>query len=299
MQVAKSTNLSDSKNTGVQKPESSNDNPLRKESNWNVPLTHHNEKKDEFFEKLKARLRDQFKKKFYEHMTTTHLHGCPHIIRSKYRWVIIFWILLFFLLLGLSLWLAIGFYINYFSYPVVSVINKYVQEQQTFPAITICNVEPLASQTASNLIKNRTSNLEFNDINDFNRLIDVRNKILSEINQNFGNAQKQTLGISIDETIINCQFEDYPCSCQKSLNGDCLQTSQEFIWYYSYKHGNCYTFNSGYTYGTNTPSEFSFKFPKRIKTVSKSSIDYGLYLELYINTDNHQYSVEQKVFNLT
>jgi hypothetical protein len=295
------------------------DNNDENAQNWNDILNHHELDKNDFFESLKEqvnevetatekdnvtaqkkeenhRLRDKLKKKIFEHAATTSLHGYPHIIRNKYWPMKIYWILCCCLFIALAIWLTVPFYTLYFSYPVISVINEVVEEQQRFPAVTICNLEPLATQKASDFIKSRIPNFEINNVKSYENLTGIRNGILDEIYKNFDYPTKQSFGHSINEMIFNCQFEEYPCSCQKSVNGDCFQTSQEFIWYYSYKHGNCYTFNSGYTYYTDTPTENSFKFEQSIKTVSKSGVDYGLYLEIYAGTSNTQYAVDQKVF---
>ena len=80
-------------------------------------------------------LKLKIKEKVFEHLSTTHLHGLPHIVRSKYWFMKIFWILFFLLMLGLSLWFIVLAYHNYYTYPVITSINKNVEQHTGFPAV--------------------------------------------------------------------------------------------------------------------------------------------------------------------
>jgi len=56
---------------------------------------------------------------------------------------------------------------------------------------------------------------------------------------------------------------------------------QDFVWYFSYLYGNCFTFNSGFTFNNDEPNEKTPKLRKTIKTVKKIGKKFGLNLELY------------------
>ena len=105
--------------------------------------------KKEKIKQIKIRL----KEKFLEHLSTTHLHGLPHIVRTKYWYMKLFWLVFFLLMLGISLWLIVLAYQSYFAYPVITSIKKYVDKEPDFPAVTFCNLEPFLSKTASDYIE--------------------------------------------------------------------------------------------------------------------------------------------------
>jgi hypothetical protein len=245
----------------------------------------------------KKQLKIRLKEKVFEHLTTTHLHGLPHVIRSKYWFMKVLWVLFFLLFIGISAWLTSIIYTAYYSWPVISSVSVYVEQDQKFPAVTICNIEPLLSTYASNVTEEKLSQKQPNfdySLSSMRDLKDVKKAILDGLSANFSFNQKQLYGYSIDETIINCEFNGLSCTCQYDNRSDCTPTSQEFIWYYSYKYGNCYTFNSGYTYNTDKPNENSTKTSIPIKTSSRDNIDseYGLNLEIYVGSD-FKYSLEQ------
>jgi hypothetical protein len=260
-------------------------------------LTEEGRVEDDVIEK-KKQLKIRLKEKVFEHLSTTHLHGLPHVIRSKYWFVKVFWVMWFCFFIVMASYLASQVYTTYYSWPVVSSVSKYVEQEQTFPAVTICNIEPLASEPASDLVQeliNKTySNFDYS-LESLEVLKNVRISILERLGAGyFSYDEIQTFGYTIDETIINCEFNGIPCTCQYDNRSNCTPTSQEFIWYYSYKYGNCYTYNSGYTYNTDKPNENSTKTTRPIKTSSRDNIDsdYGLNLEVYVGSD-FKYSLEQ------
>ena len=232
----------------------------------------------------KNQLKMKLKEKVFEHLSTTHLHGLPHIVRSKYWYMKVIWVLMFCAFIIISSWLTSQAYTSYFAWPVVSSVSLYVEQQQLFPAVTICNLEPLITKFASDTIQEKL-NPNFNySLESLQELKNARSSILDKMSGNdISFSFKQSFGYSIDETLISCQFN----------GNDCMNTSVDFIWYYSFKYGNCYTFNSGYSYNTNTPNENSTKFTQPIKAVSRDDIDHGLNLEIYVGSRDAKYSLEK------
>ena len=179
---------------------------------------------------------------------------------------------------AISLWLIVQAYQSYFSYPVITNIRKYVDQEHLFPAVTICNLEPLLSKTASDYIEKYLPN-DFNyTLENLEKLIRTRKGLLDLMSGNhFNFEEKKLFGYSIDETIINCMFNGTLCS----------NFSQEFIWYYSYKYANCFTYNSGFVHLNESKETIP------VKTVSRDGVEYGLSLELYVGSRDARYSLEQ------
>ena len=101
----------------------------------------------------------------------------------------------------------------------------------------------------------------------------MRRFISNELsNPNLSFKTKQKYGYKIGETLIGCQFNNENCK---------LTTKKDFIWYFSYRYGNCFTFNSGFTFNSDEPNEKSPKVKVPIKSTKKPGPHFGLNLEIY------------------
>lgn len=146
------------------------------------------------------------------------------------------------------------------------------------PLFNCFNLEPFLSRKASAYIEQYLPD-DFNStLENLEKLIQVRKGLLDLMSGNYFNfEEKQSFGYSIEETIINCMFNGTICS----------ELSQEFIWYYSYKYANCFTYNSGIVYSNET------KQNAPLKRILRDGVEYGLSLEIYAGSREAQYSVEQ------
>lgn len=157
---------------------------------------------------------------------------------------------------------------QYFEYGTVASVSKYLSTVQTFPAVTICNVNALdfsnpntsayaqavlLTEHLSPTIVPSTGEYSIYLVRKYMSII--KSNALTNINGN--SSYIRTLGYSIDSMLISCYFNGNPCS------------SSDFYWYYSYEYGNCYIFN--HDSGDNST----------LKTVSQSGPTSGLQLELY------------------
>ena len=84
---------------------------------------------------LKIKLKDKVK----EHLKSTHIHGLPHTVRSKYWFMKVFWVISFLAFTAFSMWLVVTAIIDFFEYPVVTEIKEHIERKPKFPAVTICN----------------------------------------------------------------------------------------------------------------------------------------------------------------
>jgi len=110
-----------------------------------------------------------------------------------------------------SSYLVIQSIITYLTYGVSTTTRVFYETPALFPKITFCNANPFASQYAYSLIQMGIYS-----------------------GQNLSIEQKKRLGHDIQDILINCIFNNEPCS------------SNDFTWSYDQSYGNCYTFNSGF-----------------------------------------------------
>lgn len=79
--------------------------------------------------------------------------------------------------------------------------------------------------------------------------------------KNFSDDVRKSFGHSFDQMFLECTFG--PTNC----------TEKDFDWFYSYKYGNCFRFNTG-------RNMFGKEIP--LKTINKTGKYSGLILDLYI-----------------
>ena len=108
-----------------------------------------------------------------------------------------------------SIWLCYESIMYYLRFPIVTEIKTHIERKASFPAVTICNIDPLLTQTASNYIEKHlplgfnmslfegmTSNNE--TYNTLSKLDEVRSYILNAANDPlFGDNEKKKLGYSL------------------------------------------------------------------------------------------------------
>ena len=218
-------------------------------------------------------------------------HGLPFVSRSKLLvQTIVWWLFIFGALAacGYSLYVWIG---GYLVYPVVSFKSVYTESPTLFPAVTICNLNPLTTSDA--LTKLNTILPPGFDINsNWTLYNEYKQKLLIQA-MTYGYKERQSLGEAIADILITCKFNDYFCSYT------------DFSWYYSFNHGNCFTFNSGFTFNTSTPIENSTQTPVVLNMTYKPGYKNGLYLELFANNGkqnkikNEYYGIKMFIHNQT
>lgn len=139
---------------------------------------------------------------------------------------------------------------------------------QTFPAVTICNLNPFDtsnSQTSSFistiLKKNGMTSTISPQTGEYaiymvRETMDViKSSALANVKGN--SSFVRSLGYDLNTLLLSCFFNGFTCN------------SSDFFWYYSYEYGNCYIFNHNYGDGT------------ALKVVSESGPNSGLQLELF------------------
>lgn len=158
--------------------------------------------------------------------------------------------------------------IEYFAYGTVASVSKYLSTVQTFPAVTICNLNALdfnnpntsayanwvlTTSKLSPTIVPSSSDYSIYLVRKYMSII--KSNAFSSVNGN--SSYIRGLGYSIESILISCFFNGFEC------------TANDFYWYYSYEYGNCFIFN--YDKGDGSS----------LKTVSQSGPNSGLQVELY------------------
>ena len=194
-------------------------------------------------------------------------HGLPNIFKSNRLLLKIMWT--FFLLVSLS----------YCSFSIIKSINSYysweyvtnidiIQEVPTeFPAISICNLNIYVTDYAKSLLNQillQVANISRRNTINESYLNSLRTKYLFHfisMSDNFTDENRRNFSLPLKDFLIDCNFGISKCS------------ADEFDWYYSMHHGNCYTFNNGRNFkGQIQP----------IRNSSQAGSFNGLRLELFL-----------------
>ena len=102
----------------------------------------------------KIKKKEVIKKRLVEWSLLTKFDCYSKIFNSQNLIAKIFWIVFFFIFSGLTLWLVVLNVFNFFKYEVTSKIDVITERPTLFPAITICDNDPLTTPYAQNLFQN-------------------------------------------------------------------------------------------------------------------------------------------------
>ena len=217
---------------------------------------------------LKQKIKDEFK----EWLSSSTSHGLPNIARTNSKILRLLWTISFLASTAGCAYLLYLSAASYLNYDVVTKITFYDELPSQFPTVTICNSYPYGSESSTPFLQeqfnNFFQNLNFSSIVkfDFQYFTFVKYLIaLSAADPSVSDDFKKSLGLSIDDMLINCQYSSNPC------------TKDDFVWFYSSIYGNCYKFNSGKnSTGGTVP----------LRYLNQAGKMNGLKLELYVGQNN-------------
>jgi hypothetical protein len=176
---------------------------------------------------------------FKEWSLGTSFHCYSKIFRSENVTIRLAWSLCFTFFSVLTFKLLYRSLHEYFEYDVVSKIRVFNEKSSPFPTVTICDANPFSTAYAESLLKNGQSQKEFFTRLNLSKietsLIQMEYNKNTIMEQAFGlkDEEKRKLGFSIQQ-IQSCYFNEIECDI-----------NQDFYWFFSYKWGSCYQFNSG------------------------------------------------------
>lgn len=158
----------------------------------------------------------------------------------------------------------------YYSYRTISRVTKYRETIQTFPAVTICNLNPFESGRSSTKtyinqsleLNNMSLSINVSQSKDEKSIDAVRKsmdvlKATALANCTTNSTIANQVGYSMRLMLISCFFNGIRCS------------DEDFYSFYTFEYGYCHVFN--HFNGSDSS----------LKSVSQSGPRSGLQLELF------------------
>ena len=165
---------------------------------------------------------------------------------------VLIWILYFLIIRSIT---------NFFEFETVTKTTVRYQSPAEFPTITICNINPFVNEAGIlKLVEGNITRKNFTSQKKFNQYLRFKAFNLSL-------EDRKNLGLKIDELIYDCSF-----------NGEQCDFDNDFRWIYSYQFGNCFQYNSGYSFNASQV---------RLKSTFFGGPAYGLRLKVYTGTSNY------------
>lgn len=213
------------------------------------------------------------KKKVAEWCSYSTTHGVSNISRADNKLVKFIWILCLVVSSIYCFYTIVNIIVSYLSYEVIINIDVVDKAPIDFPAVSVCNLNPLDrrfSQTYIDKVLARhnlshVSNIEKIDINPNTVKYLIKANILAD--RNLSKAEIRKFGFEIDFMLFRCFFNNIACN------------ASDFIWLYDFDYGNCFTFNSGFDQRGN-------KVP--IRKINEPGSERSFKLELFLGDEFSQ-----------
>lgn len=226
-------------------------------------------------------LKDELKRKLKNAAEETTSHGIPHILRTRNVFLKIMWSIFLLASLGYCIYFITKMLIQYFQFQTSTSID-YIQETPAqFPAITICNTNPIKLEDGNAFLQyltNKFDNYEclqqyenysysdkidgykacYNVTSSYAFLTRQMDKVRRYIaNENMSDQNRSIFGFDLkNDMLLTCEFNKIPCN------------ADNFTQFWSKIYGNCYTFNDGIN--------------QSILQTNKVGSKYGLILEMVV-----------------
>lgn len=168
-------------------------------------------------------------------------HGLPRIILAQRAYLKILWLIFLILSMSLCVFMIYRSISQYVDFGVTSQISRVNQAEMTFPAISICNVNPLISKSGSYYVQsfyetkyNITLNY-YSDLSDliFNGKIEYETDwlIYQTYHPDFPDETRSNFGFYVKQMLSYCETTNFKCR------------RDDFERYYDPIYGNCFKFN--------------------------------------------------------
>ena len=157
----------------------------------------------------------------------------------------------------------------FFDRGIIINFQRLVETESEFPAVTFCNLnafDPATNQYVGNYLMTRLKEnniqpkIEVNASETPSVKLDLLQSLLKAIiitEKNFTayNLTLKDIGFSLDTMLISCFYNGVKCY------------NKDFVYYYTYEYGNCFTFN---------------KNSSSIRKTKLSGPGTGLQLEIFV-----------------
>jgi hypothetical protein len=217
-----------------------------------------------------SELRKELKYKFLEWCSYSTAHGIPNMSRTNSKVIFFIWLIAFLASTAYCCNTIIAVIVQYIKYGVL--INMQVVDKAPieFPAVTVCNLNPLNRNFSQYYIDRVLAKHNMTSVNNYRTMSispdTVKYLIKSNIaaDSNLTITEKRKFGFEIDYMLLTCYFNDKPCY------------PSDFVWHYDFAYGSCYTFNSGFDQQGN---------PVEIKKMNEAGSDRSFKLELFLGDE--------------
>ena len=167
---------------------------------------------------LKSRKKPRIKKDhFRQSVLDSSIEPLTKIVRTKSMPLRLFWLTCFLIGGALTSWFIILKFAELFEYPVITKVRYYKEASVEFPVVAICNANPYQSHFAVDYITEIIENVSEHSLA-FNGTFASKKEFLRKyfekyeydirylISTKSNDSIKKQLGLSLDEMLINCQF---------------------------------------------------------------------------------------------
>lgn len=199
----------------------------------------------------------------------TSFHGIPNIARSKFIVSKIIWLFVFAIALAFSIFSIITQFVDYYSRSVLTTIEMTEDSMITFPAVTLCNLNPFSTFEAIEFVKKSPLNLSqaanLDGANYLDASVGLSYAKRAELQgSNVSESLRKSMGLDLDSFMLLCIY-----------NGRACNLSKDFEWIYNSEFGNCFTFGNA----------------NGNKQVFKEGKDNGLVVSMFVGVPNSLYSL--------
>ena len=216
--------------------------------------THKQEHPETWFNTIKNRLSEWF--------LDTEIHGLPNIARADNMAIRIMWTICFFISLGTCSFLVYRSINSYLEYDVNSKFDVIYEAPAVFPTVTICNQNPFITDEAFEYVKSSMDKFGITFESFVNETDMPKNELPgTQLKQSLFNAMylaivntenvsnkaefRKSMGLSIEQMIISCEFESNECSLE-----------DDFDWHFDIYYGSCFSFGKTNTKISNKAGNY-------------------------------------------
>jgi hypothetical protein len=211
-------------------------------------------------------------KKAKELLENSTIHAIPQLIRTDFQLIRILWIISFLVSSGLCAYFIFDGIKSYLEFEVITKIEFENDIPAIFPSIVICTRNAFSTSYSKEFLQNLSieKNLDYN--RQF-RQVRTLGLIRAKSNQT-RDDEKKKLGLKFSEFVFKCEFDQVNCR------------EEDLEWFYDYRYGNCFIFNSG---------KDAYDRPILLKSTYQSGIFGMLTLEVYIDDSFNPFTASHGV----
>lgn len=175
-------------------------------------------------------------------------HGIPHFFKRANSIIRLVWAICFFSSAIVCNYMIIQSIINYFQFNTVTKVQRVDTFSTEFPTVSICNLNAYMTNESNEFVKSvlEENNLvhNVNSSQFFNAAFESQLRALKFIvalnvyTHNLTDFDRSKFGYDLKDMLLSCTYNLKSCS------------ADDFERYYDFYYGNCFKFNSGWTFDT-------------------------------------------------